>query len=31
MWSWKWAVITYGPPILLVVGIAAYAVADHAL
>jgi hypothetical protein len=31
MWSWKWAVITLGPPILLVAGITAVAVADRAL
>ena len=31
MWSWKWAVITLGPPVLLVVGIGVYAVADYAL
>lgn len=31
MWSWKWAIITLGPPVLLVVGVAAYAIADFAL
>jgi hypothetical protein len=31
MWSWKWCVVTLGPPVLLVVGIAAFAIADHAL
>lgn len=31
MWSWKWAVIILGPPLLLVVGITALAVVDYAL
>jgi hypothetical protein len=31
MWSRKWAILTLGPPALLVAGIVAFAIADHAL